>query len=83
MPDIYKMSFGKHRGQSLHTLPKHYLRWLETIDLDPFLAGAVQRALAGEKVFGPTEDEKVDAAKAAALARLSFTKDDEDGGLNV
>jgi hypothetical protein len=38
--------FGKYRGSPLDELPDDYLRWLDTIDLRPFLRVAVDDEIA-------------------------------------
>jgi hypothetical protein len=42
------MPFGKHKGQSLRTLPKTYLQWLGTISLRGQLRNEVRNILYGE-----------------------------------
>jgi len=70
MPTLYAMPFGKHKGKPLHRLPDGYLRWLLTIDIDDALLRAATKALTGEPVYGPSDNDKVDAARDACLARL-------------
>jgi DNA polymerase III epsilon subunit-like protein len=40
---IKVMPFGKHKGMSLNLLPKGYLDWLDTIDVDPDLRYSLSR----------------------------------------
>jgi DNA polymerase III epsilon subunit-like protein len=43
---IHKMGFGKHRGQSIHSVPKDYLKWLRGTDnLDPDLAYTIDKVM--------------------------------------
>jgi len=70
MTNPYLMPFGSHKGRPLHTVPRDYLRWLAGVRLSPWMAWAVERALTGAAVSPPSEADKVDAAKRAALIRL-------------
>lgn len=74
---LYRMPFGKHRGQSLHQLPEDYLEWLLTIHLSPQLKQGVELALDGEVVYAPTSDDIVDAAKQRQLHIMY----ERDGGV--
>ncbi len=48
------MPFGKHRGKSVHTLPRGYLRFLLTLDdLSDDLKTAVEAGIRGEQYDPP------------------------------
>jgi hypothetical protein len=48
------MPFGKHKGESVETLPKRYLKWLQKeVDLREPLATAVDCAIRGKPYIPP------------------------------
>lgn len=65
-----KIPFGKHKGEDIHTLPKPYLNWLLTIDLDDHLRQAVEMGLQGKEYKPPTRNERIDKARHDMTARL-------------
>jgi len=65
-----KITFGKHKGEELHTIPKNYLNWLRTIDLDDHLRRAVDLALEGKEYKAPTRRERIDEAREDMMSRL-------------
>jgi len=53
---VPRMPFGKHKGMKMAEVPKDYLQWLSSTDLDEDLAYTV-----GHYLGGPTQDMDYDA----------------------
>lgn len=45
-PSSLCLTFGKHSGEPIGSLPLHYLRWLQGINLDAQLADAIDHEVA-------------------------------------
>lgn len=67
-----KMTFGKHKGAEIHTIPKSYLNWLKNNvhNLDNNLRQAIDAGLIGQPYQAPTIEERIDQAKREIQMKL-------------
>lgn len=58
--DVFRLWFGKHRGEDISTVPTHYLRWLDRQDIKDNLRRAIDKELSSRHhdVPGRTQEQQ-------------------------
>lgn len=56
-PEVYRFTFGKYRGQSIHEVPPQYIRWIINTGIHNQMSGLKEALESHNTNYNPTEEK--------------------------